>query len=124
MGMYSYITKQDLRIRKGYLHKLRQTIEKHRHSDGWRYYESVDICANGRVKLDDLNGCKIIGYWDRQFCRFLKDVGQYIRGVIALEYENEEESPATIHFCEEDGKPTVTIEMPRTGERLSPDDLM
>ena len=89
MGMYSYITKQDLRVRKGCLHKLRQTIEKHRHGDGWRYYESVDICANGRVKLDDLNGCKIIGYWDRQFCRFLKDVGQYIRGVIALEYEND-----------------------------------
>ena len=64
MGMYSYITKQDLRVRKGYLHKLRQTIEKHRHGDGWRYYESVDICADGRVKLDDLNGCKIIGYWD------------------------------------------------------------
>ena len=124
MGMYSYITKQDLRVRKGCLHKLRKTVEQHQHGDGWRYYESVDICANGRVKLDDLNGCKIIGYWYREFGRFLKDVGRYIRGVIAFEYENEEESPVTIHFCEKDDKPTVTIEITRTGERLSPDDLM
>jgi len=118
MGMYSRMTRHCISVRPGMLGKLKECLKKHRNRKKHYYYSLVEI--NGKkVSLEKLDGHKIISYWYDDFCKFLKDIAQYINGQIVFAFESDAEGPA--YVCFEDGK--VKIHLPVWHE-LTPDDII
>ena len=97
MGMYSYITSHNISVRPGMLGKLKQCLKKHRSKKKGYYYNLVEIKGK-EISLEKLDGHKIISYWYEDFCKFLKDIAQYIEGEIVFEFETITESPVHLWF--------------------------
>jgi hypothetical protein len=118
MGMYSRITRHCISVRPGMLGRLKQCLKKHSDRKESYYHSLVEIKGK-KVSLEKLDGHKIISYWYEDFCRFLKDIAQYIDGLIVFEFESDAEGPAYLWF--EDGKVKIRL---ATWTEYTPEELI
>ena len=117
MGTPSYVEQAEVRVLPGKSEELKKLLEQKKAE---AYYDLIKVRGE-KLSFRGLNGCKIISYWYKDFCRFLKDIAGFVEGWVLLHCADPEEGSARLVF--KDGKVGIEI-CCREWETYTPDDLI
>jgi hypothetical protein len=99
MGMYSYLSYDDIEVKdlqglKDYIERFKKQFDVSKEND---YYDIVT--DNDIVSFGNWDGSKIISYWYTRQVLFLRNLYKYIQGELRFTFETDEEC-CTITFEE------------------------